>query len=195
MGGFLLRRSGAALIVIFAGERARLRRRPRAAGRPGARARRREPRPGGARPRSGTSTGSTSRCRCSTCAGSARAARRPRHRPAPAAGRAHDRRRGCRSRSSSPASRSLIGSLIGIPAGVIAAVRRGKASDYAATTVALVGLSVPHFWLGLLMIILFAVDLHWLPAGGYVPFREDPVENLGTWSCRRSCSGRACPRC
>jgi peptide/nickel transport system permease protein len=42
----------------------------------------------------------------------------------------------------------------------------------------LVGLSVPHFWLGLLLIILFAVKLHWLPSGGYVPFGEDPVENL-----------------
>lgn len=72
----------------------------------------------------------------------------------------------------------LIGALIGIPAGVIAAVRRGKASDYAATTTALLGLSVPHFWLGLLMIIVFAVNLQWLPAGGYVPFREDPLGNL-----------------
>jgi peptide/nickel transport system permease protein len=72
----------------------------------------------------------------------------------------------------------LIGAAIGIPAGVIAAVRRGKASDYAATSVALLGLSVPHFWLGLLMIIVFAVNLNWLPAGGYVPFREDPLGNL-----------------
>jgi peptide/nickel transport system permease protein len=72
----------------------------------------------------------------------------------------------------------LIGALVGIPAGVIAAVRRGKASDYAATTVALLGLSVPHFWLGLLMIIVFAVNLDWLPAGGYVPFRSDPIGNL-----------------
>jgi len=68
--------------------------------------------------------------------------------------------------------------LIGIPAGVIAAVRRGKASDYAATTTALLGLSVPHFWLGLLMIIVFAVNLRWLPAGGYVSFRDDPLGNL-----------------
>ncbi len=37
---------------------------------------------------------------------------------------------------------------------------------------------MPHFWLGLLMIIVFAVNLDWLPAGGYVPFREDPLENL-----------------
>src|SRR5438874_366648 len=72
----------------------------------------------------------------------------------------------------------LLGSIIGIVAGVIAAVRRGKASDYAATTVALVGLSVPHFWLGLLMIVYFAVRLHWLPAGGYVPFGTNPVQNL-----------------
>jgi peptide/nickel transport system permease protein len=72
----------------------------------------------------------------------------------------------------------MIGALIGIPAGVVAAVRRGKPSDYATTTVAMLGLSVPNFWLGLLLILLFAVNLGWLPAGGYVPFREDPVENL-----------------
>src|SRR5262245_7709163 len=50
----------------------------------------------------------------------------------------------------------LIGALIGIPAGVIAAVRRGKPSDYVATTSALLAFSVPHFWLGLLLIIVFA---------------------------------------
>jgi peptide/nickel transport system permease protein len=72
----------------------------------------------------------------------------------------------------------LIGSVIGIVAGVLAAVRRGKATDYAATTVALVGLSVPHFWLGIMMIIYFAVRLHWLPAGGYVAFSTNPVQNL-----------------
>jgi peptide/nickel transport system permease protein len=72
----------------------------------------------------------------------------------------------------------LIGVLIGITSGVVAAVRRGKPSDYATTTVALLGLSVPHFWLGLLMILVFAVDFGWLPAGGYVALREDPVENL-----------------
>jgi peptide/nickel transport system permease protein len=72
----------------------------------------------------------------------------------------------------------LFGTFLGVLAGVIAAVRRGKASDHAATMLALVGLSLPHFWLGLLLIILFAVNLGWLPAGGYVPFREDPIENL-----------------
>ncbi len=72
----------------------------------------------------------------------------------------------------------LIGVVIGILAGVIAAVRRGKLSDHAATTSALVGLSVPHFWLGLMMIIVFAVDLRWLPASGYVSFHEHPLSNL-----------------
>jgi peptide/nickel transport system permease protein len=72
----------------------------------------------------------------------------------------------------------LIGTLIGGTAGVIAAVRRGRTADYVSNGVALIGLSVPHFWLGLLLIIWFSVDLGWLPSGGYVPFREDPVENL-----------------
>lgn len=71
----------------------------------------------------------------------------------------------------------LVATLVGIPAGVIAAVRRGKPSDYGATAVALIGLSVPHFWLGLLMIVWFAVDLHWLPAGGYVTMHH-PLANL-----------------
>ena len=68
----------------------------------------------------------------------------------------------------------LIGTVIGVGAGILAAVRHGKPSDYAATTVALVGLSVPHFWLGIVMIIYFAVTLHWLPAGGYVSFAHSP---------------------
>src|SRR5439155_9592258 len=71
----------------------------------------------------------------------------------------------------------LVATLVGIPAGVIAAVRRGKPSDYAVTAGALIGLSVPHFWLGLLFIIWFAVDLHWLPASGYVTMHH-PIENL-----------------
>ena len=71
----------------------------------------------------------------------------------------------------------VIATLIGIPAGVIAAVRRGKPSDYAVTGIALAGLSVPHFWFGLMLIIWFSVDLHWLPAGGYVTAHH-PVANL-----------------
>jgi peptide/nickel transport system permease protein len=71
----------------------------------------------------------------------------------------------------------LVAVLIGVPAGAIAAARRGKPSDYVATVAALIGLSVPHFWLGLLMITWFAVDLHWLPAAGYVTMRH-PIANL-----------------
>jgi peptide/nickel transport system permease protein len=72
----------------------------------------------------------------------------------------------------------LIGLLIGIPAGVWAAVRRGFAVDYTTTSVALVGISIPNFFLGLILILVFAVHLQWLPASGYVPFFEDPIENL-----------------
>jgi peptide/nickel transport system permease protein len=71
----------------------------------------------------------------------------------------------------------IVSVLVGIPAGVIAAVRRGRPEDYLATTGALIGLSVPHFWLGLLFIIWFAVDLHWLPASGYVSISH-PIANL-----------------
>jgi peptide/nickel transport system permease protein len=71
----------------------------------------------------------------------------------------------------------LVSVVLGIPAGVIAAVRRGRPEDYAATTGALIGLSVPHFWLGLLFIIWFAVDLHWLPASGSATMHH-PIANL-----------------
>ena len=71
----------------------------------------------------------------------------------------------------------LIAILIGIPTGVLAAVRRGKVTDYVSTTIGLIGLSVPHFWLGLMLIIVFSVNLHWLPAGDYVPIAH-PLANL-----------------
>jgi peptide/nickel transport system permease protein len=72
----------------------------------------------------------------------------------------------------------FLGVLIGLSSGVVAAVKRGKPSDHAATTFALVGLSLPHFWLGLMMIILFAVNLGWLPSSGYVSFGSNPIQNL-----------------
>ena len=70
--------------------------------------------------------------------------------------------------------------LVGIPLGVIAAVCKGTGTDLAANVVALAGISVPSFWLGVLMILLFAVKLHWLPASGFVPPWEDPVQNIRT---------------
>ena len=74
----------------------------------------------------------------------------------------------------------LVALLIGIPTGVLSAVRRGTAIDVAANAVALSGLSVPHFWLGIMLILLFAVRLGWLPASGYVPPWEDLGRNLTT---------------
>jgi peptide/nickel transport system permease protein len=56
--------------------------------------------------------------------------------------------------------------LIALPLGIIAAVWRGTAVDYGATTLSLVGISMPNFWLGPLLAIVFAVELGWLPVGG-----------------------------
>ena len=70
--------------------------------------------------------------------------------------------------------------LTGIPAGVIAAVRDRRAGGALVNVVSLSGLSVPHFWLGIMMILLFSVELGWLPASGYVPPWEDVGRNLVT---------------
>ena len=70
--------------------------------------------------------------------------------------------------------------VLGIPLGVISAARRGTLTDATANVIALSGLSVPHFWLGIMLILLFAVRLGWLPASGYVPPWEDLQRNLTT---------------
>jgi peptide/nickel transport system permease protein len=72
----------------------------------------------------------------------------------------------------------LIAMVLGIGAGVIAAVRRGRPSEWVANGMALIGLSVPHFWLGLLAILYLSVAAGLFPASGFVPMREDPVDNL-----------------
>jgi peptide/nickel transport system permease protein len=74
----------------------------------------------------------------------------------------------------------LIAVAIGIPAGVISAVKRGSAWDYAANVVALWGLSTPNFWLGIMLILLFSVTLGWLPASGYVSPFDNLRENLAS---------------
>lgn len=63
----------------------------------------------------------------------------------------------------------------GVVLGTIAAVRQNTWVDQVVMALAVVGVSVPNFWLGLLLIILFSVMLDWLPAGGYVPLAENPV--------------------
>jgi peptide/nickel transport system permease protein len=72
----------------------------------------------------------------------------------------------------------LLGLVIGIPAGVLAAIRRGTIADYGVSIIGLAGLSVPSFWLGIMLILLFAVQLGWLPSGGYVGLFDSPLENL-----------------
>lgn len=67
----------------------------------------------------------------------------------------------------------IIAIVIGVPAGILSAVKKGTLTDYAANFIALSGLSIPNFWLGLLMIFLISVQLGWLPASGYVPPGED----------------------
>jgi peptide/nickel transport system permease protein len=68
--------------------------------------------------------------------------------------------------------------LIGIPAGVLAAVRYNSPVDRALTVMAISGSAIPTFFLGILLILIFAVRLRWLPSGGYVPFGEDPVAHV-----------------
>jgi peptide/nickel transport system permease protein len=72
----------------------------------------------------------------------------------------------------------LIALVIGIPTGIVSAVGKGSVWDYLANVVALWGLSTPNFWLGILMILLFSVQLGWLPASGYVSPFEDLKANL-----------------
>jgi peptide/nickel transport system permease protein len=67
---------------------------------------------------------------------------------------------------------------IGIPLAIACAVRSGGAFDRFMTGTAFSMLSVPAFLSAILLIFLFAVELHWLPATGYVPFAEDPIGNL-----------------
>jgi len=68
--------------------------------------------------------------------------------------------------------------LIALPAGILSAVRRNTLWDYLTSGVSLCGLSVPNFWLGIMLILLLSVRLGWLPASGWVPLLQDPVDNL-----------------
>jgi peptide/nickel transport system permease protein len=65
--------------------------------------------------------------------------------------------------------------VLGVALGVVAAVRAGRLADRAAMATALVGFSLPDFWLGLVLVYLFAVQFGWLPTGGYVEFSTSPL--------------------
>lgn len=72
----------------------------------------------------------------------------------------------------------IVALVLGLPIGILAAVRRARAGDYVATAFVLLGLSVPSFWLAILLILLFALRIGWLPPTGYVSLSEDVVGNL-----------------
>ncbi|MFI5029321.1 MAG: ABC transporter permease [Reyranellales bacterium] len=74
----------------------------------------------------------------------------------------------------------LIAIGIGIPAGIVSAVKKETAWDYGANLFSLWGLSTPNFWLGILLIFLFSVTLGWLPASGYVRPGENWEQSLAT---------------
>ncbi|HEV2898897.1 MAG TPA: ABC transporter permease [Pseudaminobacter sp.] len=69
----------------------------------------------------------------------------------------------------------IVAFLIGVPAGIISAIRKGTAVDYGINVVALSGLSIPNFWLGIMLILLVSVQWQLLPASGYT----SPFENIG----------------
>ena len=70
--------------------------------------------------------------------------------------------------------------VLGVPAGIYAAVRKGRAADHALNFTALTALSIPNFWLGIMLILLISVNLRWLPASGYVPPTQDLALSLKT---------------
>ena len=74
----------------------------------------------------------------------------------------------------------IIAMAIGIPAGVVSAYKKGTWVDWLANLIALSGLSVPNFWLGIMLILLVSVKLGWLPASGYQPLSEDPLQSIRT---------------
>jgi peptide/nickel transport system permease protein len=74
----------------------------------------------------------------------------------------------------------LFALLVAIPLGIVSALREDRWIDHIARLLAVVGVSIPAFWLGLLLIGWFAVDLRWLPPGGFVPWRD------GVWPHLRS---------
>lgn len=69
----------------------------------------------------------------------------------------------------------LIALLIAIPLGIVSATRSGKLSDYVSTVFSQIGVSIPDFWMAILLILLFTSTLGWLPPSGYVSPLEDPI--------------------
>ncbi|MBZ0286937.1 MAG: ABC transporter permease [Anaerolineae bacterium] len=72
----------------------------------------------------------------------------------------------------------LIGLAIAFPVGIISAVRPGSKIDIIASFFSQIGVSIPSFWMGILLVLLFSLTLDWLPPSGYTPLTEDPMDWL-----------------
>lgn len=72
----------------------------------------------------------------------------------------------------------VISILIAVPLGILSAVRRGSVFDTIGSFVSMLGIAMPPFWLGMLLVLLFSVTLNMLPASGFVSFAQDPLQNL-----------------
>jgi peptide/nickel transport system permease protein len=72
----------------------------------------------------------------------------------------------------------LFGLVFGVPLGIIAAVKRGTFIDNVASVISVIGMAIPGFWLGMLLLWVLALQFKLLPASGYTPLSEDPGENL-----------------
>ena len=70
----------------------------------------------------------------------------------------------------------IVAILLGVPSGIISGLHQGSARDRVVTVGSSIAVAIPDFWLGMLLIIVFAVKLGWLPALGYTPFTQSPVE-------------------
>jgi peptide/nickel transport system permease protein len=81
----------------------------------------------------------------------------------------------------------LVALCLAIPAGIVSAVKRNTILDYISTVVALLGQSMPTFWLGIMLILLFSVQLQWLPSSGRGDFRHLvlPAITLGLFTTAR----------
>ncbi len=72
----------------------------------------------------------------------------------------------------------LVASTVAIPIGIYTAVKPGSVGDFVGNIVALMGVSAPNFWVALILIVVFAVHLRWLPAGGFARITDDPVRHI-----------------
>ncbi len=70
--------------------------------------------------------------------------------------------------------------VLGVLGGIVSAVRRNTKTDYVANVVSLAGISIPNFWLGIMLILFFSIHLRWLPASGYVSLFDDWQLSLAT---------------